>query len=121
MLSFPLLPFTLLLLPLFSFCLNCLELEAVLNECTRFLHCRYIEPTQGITEALRFAIFLKGSLEVPPGIKLSYIESQNFFLHTNSSMYLMCCSGRVRLFCDPMDCSLLGSSVHGISEARILE
>ena len=25
------------------------------------------------------------------------------------------------LFCDPMDCSLPGSSVHGISQARILE
>ena len=24
-------------------------------------------------------------------------------------------------FCDPMDCSLLGSSVHGILQARILE
>ena len=29
-------------------------------------------------------------------------------------------SGHVRL-CDPMDCSLLGSSVHGILQARILE
>ena len=27
----------------------------------------------------------------------------------------------VQLFCDPMDCSLQGSSVHGISQARILE
>ena len=27
----------------------------------------------------------------------------------------------VWLFCDPMDCSLPGSSVHGISQARILE
>ena len=27
----------------------------------------------------------------------------------------------VQLFCDPMDCSLPGSSVHGISQARILE
>ena len=27
----------------------------------------------------------------------------------------------VRLFCDPMDCSLPRSSVHGISQARILE
>ena len=27
----------------------------------------------------------------------------------------------VRLFCDPMDCSLPGSSVHGIFQARILE
>ena len=25
------------------------------------------------------------------------------------------------LLCDPMDCSLPGSSVHGISQARILE
>ena len=24
-------------------------------------------------------------------------------------------------FCDPMDCSLLGSSVHGIFQARVLE
>ena len=28
---------------------------------------------------------------------------------------------RVQLFCDPMDCSLSGSSVHGISQTRILE
>ena len=27
----------------------------------------------------------------------------------------------VQLFVDPMDCSLLGSSVHGILKARILE
>ena len=25
------------------------------------------------------------------------------------------------IFCDPMDCSAPGSSVHGISQARILE
>ena len=28
---------------------------------------------------------------------------------------------RVQLFCDPMDCTLPGSSVHGIIQARILE
>ena len=28
---------------------------------------------------------------------------------------------RVRLFCDPLDCSIPSSSVHGISQARILE
>ena len=27
----------------------------------------------------------------------------------------------VQLFCNPMDCNLLGSSVHGISQASILE
>ena len=28
---------------------------------------------------------------------------------------------RVWLFCKPMDCSLPGSSVHGVSQARVLE
>ena len=34
-----------------------------------------------------------------------------------------CCLviSHVQLFCDSMDCSLAGSSVHGISQARILE
>ena len=31
------------------------------------------------------------------------------------------CSCHVQLFCDPMDCSPPGSSVYGISQARILE
>ena len=33
-------------------------------------------------------------------------------------LYLLC---RVWLFCTPMDCSLPGSSVHGISQARLLD
>ena len=33
-------------------------------------------------------------------------------------IYLLSC---VHLFCDPMNYSLPGSSVHGISQARILE
>ena len=52
--------------------------------------------------------------------------------HLNSSHYKMtstkhhvnpCCYlfSRVQLFSDPMDCSPPGSSVHGISQARILE
>ena len=28
---------------------------------------------------------------------------------------------RIRLFCDPIDCSLPGSSVHGLSQSRIEE
>ena len=40
--------------------------------------------------------------------------------------HVCCCHvaellSRVGLFCDPMDCSPPGSSVHGISQARILE
>ena len=33
----------------------------------------------------------------------------------------MCMLSHVRLFCDPMDCSPPGYSVHGVSQARILE
>ena len=36
-------------------------------------------------------------------------------------MLLLFITSRTRLFCDPMDCSLLGSSVHGIFQARVLE
>ena len=32
-----------------------------------------------------------------------------------------CALSHVQLFCDPMDCSPRGSSVHGISQAGILE
>ena len=28
---------------------------------------------------------------------------------------------RVQLFCDPVNCSLLDSSVHGVFQARVLE
>ena len=31
------------------------------------------------------------------------------------------CCGETDSYCDPMDCSLPGSSVHGILQARILE
>ena len=35
-------------------------------------------------------------------------------------LLIVCALSRVRL-CDPLDCGLPGSSVHGISQARILE
>ena len=44
-----------------------------------------------------------------------------FMIHLH---YDFCCLVHklcVWLFCNPMDCSLPGSSVHGISQARILE
>ena len=41
---------------------------------------------------------------------------------TVSGMQEVCLSlSRVRLFCDPTNCSLPGSCVHGISQPRILE
>ena len=48
-----------------------------------------------------------------------------FLFPIEHSTFLWCaCAKLIQLcliFCDPMDCSLLGSSVHGISQARILE
>ena len=40
-----------------------------------------------------------------------------FFLR-NVAIYSL---SRVRFFCNPMNCSMPGSTVHGISQARILE
>ena len=42
------------------------------------------------------------------------------FVNTNILCYGSCAQSCLTL-CDPMDCSLPGSSVHGISQARILE
>ena len=49
-----------------------------------------------------------------------------FITWTNQSYLVTCCccclvSNCIWLFRGPMDCSLPGSSVHGISQARILE
>ena len=41
---------------------------------------------------------------------------------TNCCLNVLCAKSlRVQLFCDPMDCSQSGFSVHGISQASILE
>ena len=55
---------------------------------------------------------------------LVYMDLSYYWLHLG----LMLCMkvkvkllSRVRLFCDPLDCSLPGFSVHGILQARILE
>ena len=41
---------------------------------------------------------------------------QNFFFHVKSEVAQSCPT-----LCDPMDCSLPDSSVHGIFQARVLE
>ena len=45
------------------------------------------------------------------------------FASTTSLEKLICAQSlsRIRLFCNSVDCSSPGSSVHGISQARILE
>jgi len=41
--------------------------------------------------------------------------------HCTKHIVIVKSLSRVRIFCTPMDCSLPGSSVHGISQARTLE
>ena len=50
--------------------------------------------------------------------KLLRVRVQVYFIVVVVLVYLLRC---VQLFYDPMDCSPPGSSVHGISQARILE
>ena len=42
-------------------------------------------------------------------------------VHIKGPYVVVLLLSHVQLFCDPMGCSLPGSSVHGISQARILE
>ena len=56
-------------------------------------------------------------------IKLSKFTHTHPHTHTHTHIYLyMClCAKSCLSFCDPTNCSLPGSSVHGIFQARILE
>ena len=52
------------------------------------------------------------------------IKIQGSFVHLDKEVNICCCflvAKSCLTFCDPMDCSLPGSSVHGIILARILE
>ena len=54
-------------------------------------------------------------------------DSENFILRPNTDIPSLveitcaCCAQSCLILCHPMDCSLPGSSVHGILQARILE
>ena len=53
------------------------------------------------------------------------IKLSKFLYYELSGKFIFCCYCLViqscSTFCDPMDCHSPGSSVHGISQARILE
>ena len=51
---------------------------------------------------------------------IAYLENVLVYIMTNHIVVVQLLS-RVWHFCDPMNCSLPASSVHGISQARILE
>ena len=50
------------------------------------------------------------------GQHLAYILAPYYRKHVCAQLFQLCLTP-----CDPMDCSLPGSSVHGILQARILE
>ena len=59
-------------------------------------------------------------------LKVSILQGSAFFMVQLSYLYTHTCKCAKSLqlcptLCDPMDCSLPGSSVHGILQARILE
>ena len=58
--------------------------------------------------SVRLAIYKEGK-DVP--VVISFLTGEVSVLVTQSCL----------IMCDPMDCSLPGSSVHGILQARILE
>ena len=49
-------------------------------------------------------------------VMLCFVHSESVFMTFESKVTQLCST-----LCNPMDCSLLGSSVHGIFQARILE
>ena len=61
------------------------------------------------------AAYIPGQLRVPLPTE---VRRAQFSL---SSVAVVQPLSRVQLFCDPVDCSPPGSSVHGISQARTLE
>ena len=50
-----------------------------------------------------------------------FIGIFRIFIYWNICFFVVELLSHVRLFCSPMDCSLPGSSVHEISQGRILE
>ena len=51
------------------------------------------------------------------------ISSTYITIYLDNTTFCLCAQllSHVQIFCNPMDCTLLGSSVHGIFQARILE
>ena len=74
-------------------------------------------------QTLPVAILLKGNLwiqeESVPLENNSALLTKDLILQKN--IFVVELPNHVQLFSDSMDCSLQGSSVHGISQARILE
>ena len=55
---------------------------------------------------------------------VSGVQQSDSIIHILVSMHVCVCAKLLQLcltLCDPMDCSLPGSSVHGILQARILK
>ena len=95
-------------------CSSCSSLKAE-DQC--FLQTSQTEKSNSFSLSL-FILIRLSTVWMRP----TYIEEGNLFY---SVYWFECWKGwllsRVRLFCDPMECSPPGSSVHGILQARTLE
>ena len=54
-------------------------------------------------------------------LSLIFTLTNSHFIHINKHVYLYVCGQSYPTLCGPRDCSLPGSSVHGIFQARMLE
>ena len=54
-------------------------------------------------------------------LSLIFTLTNSHFIHINKHVYVYVCGQSYPTLCGPRDCSLPGSSVHGIFQARMLE
>ena len=54
-------------------------------------------------------------------LSLIFTLANSHFIHRNKHVYVCVCGQSYPTLCGPRDCSLSGSSVHGIFQARMLE
>ena len=69
---------------------------------------------EGVAIPFSQGIFSSQGLNPSPALQVDSLPSEP--LESESELAQLCPT-----LCDPMDCSLLGSSVHGIFQARVLE
>ena len=85
-----------------------------------------LHPKPGREKISLLVSSLQGETSLPETHPPPQLPLANCLWHLIGQSWVtcLCCFeslSRVQSLCDPMDCSLPGSSVHGISQARILE
>ena len=83
----------------------------ILSPCLFNLHAEYIMGNTGLVEAQAGIKIARRNIN-----NLRYADDTTLMAESESEVAQSCLT-----LCNPMDCSLSGSSVHGILQARILE